>query len=121
MTNPPNSKFDAELKQFASLGKGSRVAVLAMIAHDLTVGIRSVLSDLPSPDAMEKIQALNEYIHQITGRIHSSDELSGHDESDLLRDIADEADAKGLRSVVVRRLGPALRYIATHAEAHEMM
>ncbi|HTQ34713.1 MAG TPA: hypothetical protein VMI30_11120 [Stellaceae bacterium] len=120
MTNPPSSKFHAELIRFASLDKDSRIAVLAMIAHDLTVGIRSALLDLPSPEAAKKIRALNEYIHQITGRIHTSDELSGNDESDLLRDVAYEADAKSLTSVVERRLGPAIRHITTHAESHEM-
>ena len=119
MTNLHNapSKFEAELITFASLDRQSRMIALAIIAHDLTVAIRSGLLDLPSPSAIEKVQALNEYLHQVTSRIYTSNEQSGHEECELLRDIADEAAAKGLKWAVLRRLGPALRQVLAEEEA----
>jgi hypothetical protein len=90
------------------------MVALAIIAHDLTVGIRSALLDMPSPDAVDRLRTLNEHLHQITGRIHASDELSGHEESELLRDIAEEAEAKGLNWEVTRRLSAAVRHALDH-------
>jgi hypothetical protein len=115
-----HSKFEAELRAFASLDRQSRIVVLVIIAHDLTVGVRSSLLNLPSPNAIEEIQALNEYIHQVTGRITICNPQSGQEECDLLRDIADQAEAKRLKWAVMRRLGPALRHVSTHAKAAEI-
>jgi|SRR5271169_6729485 len=110
----PTPEFEAELEKFASLDREARMVALAIIAHDLTVGIRSALLDMPSPDAVDRLRALNEHLHQITGRIHASDEFSGHEESELLRDIAEEAEAKGLKWVVTRRLGAAVRHASAY-------
>ena|SRR5487761_634762 len=116
LTTP--SVFEAGLDKFASLDRQARMIALAIIAHDLTVGIRSALLDLPSPDAIDRLRALNEYLHQITGRIQTSDEHSGSEERQLLREIAEEAERKGLKRVVVRRLGAAVRYASTHRHKH---
>ena len=116
----PTSKIEAELKKFGAHDRQPRTIVLAIVAHDLTVGIRSALLDLPSPDAIVKVQSLNEYLHQITGRIYTADEQSGREECELLRDIAEDAETKGLKWVVVRRLGPALRHAATYERAAEI-
>jgi hypothetical protein len=110
----PTPEFETELEKFASLDREARMVALAIIAHDLTVGIRSALLDMPSPDAVDRLRTLNEHLHQITGRIHSSDELSGPEESELLRDIAEEAETKGLKWVVTRRLGAAVRHASAH-------
>ncbi len=113
-TRKAASEFDAELEKFASLGAQARMAALAILAHDLTVGIRSAVLDLPSARAVDRLHDLNEYLHQITGRIQSADERSGREEGELLRDIADEAAAKGMKWVIVRRLPAAVRYAMTH-------
>ena len=68
----PSPEFEAELEKFASLDPQARMVALAIVAHDLTVGIRSALLDLPSPAAVDRSRTLNEYLHQITGRIHAS-------------------------------------------------
>jgi|GraSoi2013_115cm_1033766.scaffolds.fasta_scaffold55538_3 hypothetical protein len=108
------SEFEAELEKFASLDRQARMVALAILAHDLTVGIRSALLDMPSPDAVDRLRTLNEHLHQITGRIHASDEHSGREESELLRDIAKEAETNGLKWVVTRRLSAAVRHAAAH-------
>jgi hypothetical protein len=110
----PSPEFEAELEKFASLDRQARMVALAIIAHDLTVGIRSALLDMPSPAAIDRLRTLNEYLHQITGRIHASDELSGHEESVLLRDIAEVAETKALKWVATRRLGAAVRHASAH-------
>jgi hypothetical protein len=108
------SEFDAELEKFSSLGSQARMAALAILAHDLTVGIRSAVLDLPSTEAVERLRELNEYLHQISGRIYSADEHSGDDERTLLRDIAEDAAAKGMKWVIARRLAAAVRYGSAH-------
>ena len=103
-------KFEADLQRFLALDRQGRMAALAIVAHDLTVDVRVALLDLPSPEAVERLRVLNEFLHQITGRIHASDEHSARGESELLRDIAQEAEEKGLKGVVVRRLDAAVRH-----------
>jgi|ERR1700730_7996267 hypothetical protein len=103
------TEFSGELAKFASLDREARMAALAIVAHDITVGIRSELSDLPLPAAADRVRALNEYLHQITGRIHASNDHSGDGERELLEDIAKDAEERDLGWVVMRRLGAAVR------------
>jgi hypothetical protein len=115
-----HSEIESELGAFTSLDRQARMIILCVIAHDLTAGIRSALLDLSSPSAVEEARTLNEYLHQLTGRIYISGDQSGHGEAELLRDIADEADARGLKWPVMRRLRAALRHASAHAIAAEI-
>lgn len=112
------SEVDAELDKFASLGRDARMIALSVIAHDLTVGIRAALSELPSPEAAKRAQFLNECLHQITGRISSSNDHSAIEEREMLSDLAEEAEQKGLKLLVTRRFGAAVRYALVHDRSH---
>jgi hypothetical protein len=110
---PVGSKFEMELDRFATLNRQQRMIALTVVAHELTVGIRSALAELPSREAAERAKVLNEYLHQITGRICSSGSQSANEEYELLKDIAEDASHRGLGGLLERRLGAALRHATT--------
>lgn len=59
--------FESALSQ---LHPERKIAILAILAHNITIGVRGIHSDQSnSPDAIEKLYALNEVQHTITARL----------------------------------------------------
>ncbi len=59
-------------------------------AHDLTVAIRAMLVDRPISDAdLDKVEQINETLHQLTSCVNPGKQWSAHDEGLLLRAIVE--------------------------------
>jgi hypothetical protein len=84
------------LTAFEKLDADARSAFLCIIAHDLTVAIRSVVYDLPVTEAgLERVKWINEALHHLTSCINPYDRWSAYDEAQLLRGIIDDSFRHG--------------------------
>src|SRR6516165_3227951 len=69
----PGQPVDVEhiLTQFGHLEADARSAFLCIIAHDLTVAIRSIVLDAPvMDDALDRVKWINESLHQLTSCVN---------------------------------------------------
>jgi hypothetical protein len=107
------------LTQLERLDAQERAAFLSIFAHDLTVQIRALLLDRPVPEAdLDRVNRLNEYLHQLTSCVNPNERWSVPDEVSLVRALVDSSYHYGLRSAV----GSALIKAAGNAKsANERM
>jgi len=86
----------------------ARSAFLCAFAHDLTVAIRALLFDRPVSDAdLDRVQDLNESLHQLTSCVNPRKRWSAHDEVLLLRAIVEGSFVNGLDKWVGHALATA--------------
>lgn len=86
----PGQPIDVEriLTQFEDLDADARSAFLCIIAHDLTVAIRSIVFDPPvTADALDRVKWINESLHQLTSCVNPQKRWSAHEEAMLIRGI----------------------------------
>ncbi len=75
----------------------TRSTFLCNFAHDLTVAIRAMLVDRPVSDAdLDKVEQINEVLHQLTSCVNPGKQWSAHDEGSLLRSIIEASFVHGL-------------------------
>jgi hypothetical protein len=75
----------------------ARKAFLCAFAHDLTVAIRAILFDKPVSEAdLDRVNEINESLHQLTSCINPRKQWSAHDEALLLQAIVEGSFAHGL-------------------------
>jgi hypothetical protein len=85
------------LANFEQSDAEARRAFLCAFAHDLTVAIRVLLFDKPVSDAdLERVQDLNESLHQLTSCANPRKQWSAHDQALLLRAIVEGSFVTGL-------------------------
>jgi len=90
----PGKPLDLEhiLADFVRLDAGDRAAVLSILAHDLTVGIRSILFDPPvSESGIECAKWMNEALHRLTACVNPRHRWSVDDEVSLIRRIVESS------------------------------
>lgn len=80
--------IDHVLTQFEHSEADARSAFLCIIAHDLTVAIRSIVFDTPLTEAgLDRVKWINESLHRLTSCINPHKRWSAHDEAMLIRGI----------------------------------
>src|SRR5712692_857434 len=90
----PGEPVDVEniLAKFEHLDADARSAFLCVIAHDLTVAIRSIVFDRPVTKAgLESLKWINEALHHLTSCVNPHKRWSAHDEALLIRGIIDNS------------------------------
>jgi DNA-binding GntR family transcriptional regulator len=95
----PGQPLDVEqiLDTFERSDAEARRACLCIFAHDLTVAIRAIIFDRPVSDAdLDRVQDINESLHQLTSCANPRKEWSAHDQALLLRAIVDSSFEHGL-------------------------
>jgi hypothetical protein len=96
------------LTQFEHLDADARSAFLCIIAHDLTVAIRSVVFDPPLTETgVERVKWINESLHRLTSCINPHKRWSAHDEAMLIRGIIENSFAHGFDGWIGRALAAA--------------
>jgi hypothetical protein len=106
----PGPAVDVEdvLTRFLSLEADERSSFLCIIAHDLTVAIRSIVYDAPVTEAgRERLKWINESLHQLTSCVNPHKRWSARDEALLVRDIIENSFEHGFDSWVGRALAVA--------------
>ena len=106
-TEIPGEPIDVEqiLRRFECEEAETRRAFLCVFAHDLTVAIRAVIYDRPVSDAdLDRVQQINESLHQLTSSANPHKSWSAHDQGLLLRAIIESSFDAGFDQWV----GPAL-------------
>jgi hypothetical protein len=99
---------DAVLVQFERLDADARSAFLCIIAHDLTVAIRSIVFDRPvTEDALDRVKWINESLHHLTSCVNPRKRRSAHDEAMLIRGIIENSFRCGFDGWVGRALAIA--------------
>lgn len=94
----PGEKINVEqvLGKFERSDRDARSAFLCIIAHDLTVAIRSIVFDPPVKEAdIERVKWINESLHQLTSCINPRNRWSAHDEAELVRSIIENSFRHG--------------------------
>jgi hypothetical protein len=90
----PGQLIDVErvLAQFKRLEVDARSAFLCIIAHDLTVAVRSVVFDAPVTQAgIDRVKWINESLHQLTSCVNPHKRWSADDEAMLIRGIIESS------------------------------
>lgn len=96
------------LYQFEHLGAEARSAFLCIIAHDLTVAIRSIVFDEPvTPPSLDFLKWINELLHQLTSCVNPYKRWPAHDEAMLIRGIIENSFEHGFDAWVGRALAAA--------------
>jgi hypothetical protein len=106
----PGEPIDVEqiLTQFEDLDADARSAFLCIVAHDLTVAIRSVVFDPPVTDeALDRIKWINESLHRLTSCVNPKKRWSAHDEAMLIRGIIDSSFEHGFDGWIGRAVAAA--------------
>jgi hypothetical protein len=106
----PGQPVDVEhvLTQFERLDANARSAFLCIIAHDLTVAIRSIVFDVPVTEAgLDRMKWINESLHRLTSCINPHKRWSAHDEAMLIRGIIENSFAHGFDGWIGRALAAA--------------
>jgi|SRR3954453_17093862 len=86
----------------------ARSAFVCAFAHDLTVAIRALLLDKPVSHAdLDRVQDLNESLHQLTSCANPRQRWSAHDQMLLLRAIVDGSFGNDLDQWVGHALATA--------------
>ena len=107
VSGPP---LDTEhiLAEFERLDADARSSFLCLLAHDLTVAIRTVVYDPPVTDAgLDRVKSINEALHQLTSCVNPRHRWSAHDEAMLIRDIIQDSFKHGFDWAVGRALAAA--------------
>ncbi len=94
----PGQPVDVEhvLAQFEHLKADARSAFLCIIAHDLTVAIRSIVFDAPVTETdLKRVKWINESLHRLTSCINPHKRCSAHDEAMLIRGIIENSFKHG--------------------------
>ena len=102
--------LDAEhiLAEFERLDADARSSFLCILAHDLTVAIRTVVYDPPITEAgLDRVKSINEALHQLTSCVNPRYRWSPHDEAMLIRDIIRDSFKHGFDWAVGRALAAA--------------
>jgi len=96
------------LTQFEHLDADARSAFLCIIAHDLTVAIRSIVFDAPITEAdLDRLKWINESLHRLTSCINPHKRWSAHDEAMLIRGIIENSFEHGFDRWVGRSIAVA--------------
>jgi hypothetical protein len=106
----PGRPVDIEdvLTRFEHLGADARSAFLCIIAHDLTVAIRSIVYDSPVTETgVERVKWINESLHRLTSCINPHKRWSAHDEAMLIRGIIENSFKHGFDRWVGRAIAAA--------------
>jgi hypothetical protein len=99
---------DQILTQFEYLDADGRSAFLCIIAHDLTVAIRSIVFDPPVTEAaIERVKWINESLHRLTSCVNPHKRWSAHDEALLIRGIIENSFEHGFNGWVGRAVAVA--------------
>jgi hypothetical protein len=106
----PAEPIDVEqiLAQFENLDVDARSAFLCIIAHDLTVAIRSIVFDPPvMDDALDRVKWINESLHQLTSCVNPKKRWSARDEAKLIRGIIENSFEHGFDCWIGRAVAAA--------------
>jgi len=96
------------MTQFEQLEADARSAFLCIIAHDLTVAIRSIVFDPPVTEAgLDRLKWINESLHRLTSCINPHKRWSAHDEGMLIRGIIENSFEHGFDGWIGRALAVA--------------
>jgi hypothetical protein len=110
IVTPPPLDVKRILSDLERLDAQERGTFLSTLAHDLAVQIRSVLLDRPVADAgLDRVNRLNEYLHQLTSCVNPSRRWSVRDEVGLVRALVESSYQYGLQSAVGSALAKAAR------------
>jgi hypothetical protein len=102
------------LTQFEHLEADARSAFLCIIAHDLTVAIRSIVFDPPVTEAdLERVKWINEALHLLTSCVNPYKRWSAHDEAMLIRGIIENSFEHGFEGWVGRAIAATGNSTAT--------
>ncbi|HZK92011.1 MAG TPA: hypothetical protein VFC56_17865 [Stellaceae bacterium] len=109
VSDPANWDVETLIEAVGGLEDARRAAALAVFAHHLTVEIRVVLDgSFPEPGFVQ-VRQLNEFLHQLTSRLHPADGRSAEDDKSLLDAFAVDAARVGLDKSLKRGLMIAVR------------
>jgi hypothetical protein len=90
-------EVDHILAEFERLRPDGRSAFLCIFAHDLTVAVRTMLFDRPVSEAdLDRVNKINEFLHQLTSCVNPHHRWSARDETLLLRAIIESSFERGL-------------------------
>jgi hypothetical protein len=106
----PGEPLDVEhiLSVFERSDAEARRAFLSIFAHDLTVAVRAMLCDRPISNAdLDRVQEINESLHQLTSCVNPRKEWSARDQALLLRVIVEGSFAHALDKWVGHALATA--------------
>ena len=82
-----NRELEIATKYLAQLSAQKRQLVLAVLSHDITVGIRALAHDAASmPNVVESIRQLNEAHHRVAGYLMHM--ASGTEDTAALESVA---------------------------------
>jgi len=96
------------LTQFEHLDADARSAFLCIIAHDLTVAVRSIVFDPPVTEAgLERVKWINESLHRLTSCVNPYKRWSAQDEAMLIRGIIANSFEHGFDGWVGRAIAAA--------------
>jgi hypothetical protein len=96
------------LDRFQRSQPEERRAFLCFFAHDLTVAIRALIFDRPvSETDLDRVQDLNESLHQLTSCANPRKRWSAHDQALMLRAVIESSLDRGLEHWVGHALAVA--------------
>jgi hypothetical protein len=96
------------LSAFERSDAEARSAFLCAFAHDLTVALRALLFDRPVSEAdLDRVQDINECLHQLTSCVNPRKRWPAHDEALLIRAIIEDSFAHGLDKWIGHALATA--------------
>jgi hypothetical protein len=105
---PPPLDIERILADLERLDSQERASFLCIFSHDLTVQIRSVLIDRPVPeDDLDRVNRLNEYLHQLTSCANPTNRWSVRDQVALVRALIESCYLYGLEYAVGSALAKA--------------
>ena len=109
LRDPASWTISALVKAIVQLDNRRRAAALAVFAHHLTVEIRIALDEPYSQSALDQVRQLDEFLHQLTSRVHPTERRSSADDKSLLEAFAADAERVGLENGLKRGLVIAVR------------
>ena len=96
------------LTTFEQLDADARSAFLCIIAHDLTVAIRSVVFDPPvTAVGLDRVKWINESLHHLTSCVNPRKRWSAQDEAMLIRGIIENSFEHGFEGWIGRAIAVA--------------
>jgi hypothetical protein len=108
------------LTRFEHLEADARRAFLCIIAHDLTVAIRSVVFDPPVTETgLERVKWINESLHRLTSCVNPYKPWSAQDEAMLVRAIIENSFEHGFHEWVGRAIAVAAGNTIGHRQTIE--
>jgi len=108
-SDPSGWDIDALVEAMGMLGEVRRTAALGVLAHHLTVEIRIALDELMPHPGLDRVRALNEFLHHLTSRLHPDARRSSEDDKSLLEAFSADAERVGLEKGLKRGLVIAVR------------